>query len=281
MAAVTGVPGDKASAGGTFAPGFGASSVTNTSSLTATLSFVGSQQKATSAHESGTLSFVGSKTAALSRSLSGTLSFVGSSSKALTRALSGTLSFVGTRTSGLGRALTGVLSFVGNLPTTTNFPLLLEATLSFVGAQSRSISRALAGTLDFIGSMTPVKGMYLSLAGTLSFSGNFSKGIGKALSGVLSFLGALLPNPTKTVPDRLVLGVSAATVLATTQTQRNVLELATTKHNTLTLTGDAVAELVLDVQALPDNLVLGVSAKTTLVVAATQYNVLVLVTETP
>lgn len=168
--------------------------------LTATLSFVGSQAKQTGRALSGTLSSAGTFVRETFALLSGTLSSAGSFVRAIRTSTLGTaaLNFVGTLAKQTNRLLSATISFAASLTTSSVILQALSATFSFAGSIVRQTGAQLSGTLSFAGSF--VRSIGAQLSGTLNFVGTFVRAINTKTLGtaILSFAGSISKQANRT-----------------------------------------------------------------------------------
>jgi hypothetical protein len=167
--------------------------VNNTVTLTAGLSFTGTQRNAIGTHlPAAALSFTGSLPRAITKKLTAaSLGFVGSLPRAIgTRLVAASVGFTGSLRRSIGTRLTSALSFTGSLPRAMGTHL--AAGLSFTGALRRSIAKALTGAvLSFTGNLLAGRQFHTTLTAGLSFVGTLPRQTGKSLAAALSFVGGL------------------------------------------------------------------------------------------
>lgn len=202
-----------------FAGSFSAKIVL-TRTLTAAVSFVGSQTRQTNKSLTGALSFAGAFTKQTAYHLTAAVSFVGSLVKKTSHTFTAALSFVGSQTATIviKRTLTASVSFSGNLTTAVVhfFTKSLTGALSFTGAITKQTGKSLSGALSFSGSI-PSRRIGHLLTGSLSFSGSLARRIGTHLASALSFAGIFSGFNTNQqgTPPYAVTGTTAATVTIT------------------------------------------------------------------
>jgi len=194
--------------------------------LTAALSFTGSQVKQTTRPLAGALSFTGSvvrrtakavsgalsSTGALARSaakaMTAALSFTGSVTRNVAKLLTGALSFTGSVVRRVARSLSGALSFTGNLLSGLALTRALSGALSFTGSQVRRTGKTASGALSFAGSAALRTGK--GVAGALTFTGSQVRSVGRTMTAALSFTGSQVRRVARSVAGALSFAGSVA-----------------------------------------------------------------------
>jgi hypothetical protein len=169
-----------------------------TQTLTATLSFTGSQTRSVVRTLTAVLSFTGSLARRAGHVIIASLSFTGVDTELIRNKQNANLTFTGTQTRWIVKgAMAATLSFTGSLASATFhfFTKALTATLSFTGNMTafRLIVRILTATVGF--TTTYVKKAKPVLSSTLSFTGNTLNRIAHKFTAVLSLTGLMTMIP--------------------------------------------------------------------------------------
>ena len=163
-----------------------------TSTLTAGLTFVGSQARRTARALNAALSFVGSVSRAIATARTASLSFVGSVAKRSTRAFTATLTFSGVFASAKN-AVTKLIAFTAGLTfagaQTRAVARAFTAIVSTIGTQSKAISKAVAASLPFVGAIA--RATSRAFAATLAFSGAFTGARNAAVAKFIAFTASV------------------------------------------------------------------------------------------
>ena len=163
-----------------------------TSTLTAGLTFVGSQARRTARALNAALSFVGSVSRAIATARTASLSFVGSVAKRSTRAFTATLTFSGVFASAKN-AVTKLIAFTAGLTfagaQTRAVARAFTAIVSTIGTQSKAISKSLAASLPFVGAIA--RATSRAFAATLAFSGAFTGARNAAVAKFIAFTASV------------------------------------------------------------------------------------------
>lgn len=107
---------------------------------------------------------------AIARSMTAGLSFVGSNARAISKGLTAGLGFTGATSRRLVRTFTAALTLSGAMTPRLSAFRTFTATLSFTGAQSRAVRKSLTAGLGFAGSIG--RRTKKTLAAALGFLGN-------------------------------------------------------------------------------------------------------------
>lgn len=174
--------------------------------LTAALSFTGSQVKQTARPLAGALSFTGSVVRRTAKAVSGALSFTGALARSAAKAMTAALSFTGSVTRNVAKLLTGALSFTGSV--VRRVARSLSGALSFTGSQVRRTGKTASGALSFAGSAALRTGK--GVAGALTFTGSQVRSVGRTMTAALSFTGSQVRRVARSVAGALSFAGSVA-----------------------------------------------------------------------